>query len=64
MDYKDDNHSPRSMYSDGAISISLNDSWTGRKILESIGYGFCTRLTPQDLNVCFKLIHNQTKLKK
>lgn len=35
---------------DGIVSISLSDSWTGRKILESIGQ---LHISPDEAEVCF-----------
>ena len=37
---------------DGIVSISLNDSWTGRKLLEAFGHTAMARVTPNELEVC------------
>lgn len=36
---------------DSCVSISLNDSWTGRKLLESFGYDYNSYVPSEEFNV-------------
>lgn len=36
---------------DSCVSISLNDSWTGRKLLESFGYDYNSYMPSEEFNV-------------
>lgn len=51
FEYEENAHSARTSQTDGVVSISLNDSWTGRKLLESIGHDFYSHVTPEKFNV-------------
>lgn len=42
---------PRISTTDSCVSISLNDSWTGRKLLESFGYDYNSYVTSEEFNV-------------
>lgn len=42
----------------GIVSISLNDSWTGRKILETIGHSYQKLSSPDEYQVC--LVNNKS----
>lgn len=41
----------RGSVSSGPVSISLNDSWTGRQILQTLGTFPPRRLSPEELDV-------------
>lgn len=41
----------RGTLSSGAVSVSLNDSWTGRKLLVALGNLPPNRLSPEGLDV-------------
>lgn len=46
-----DGDEPRIRTTDSCVSISLNDSWTGRKLLESFGYDSNSYVTADEFNV-------------
>lgn len=54
MTYEKNSLLTRGALSEGAVSISLNDSWTGRKLLEALGNLPPTRFSPEefDVNIC------------
>lgn len=37
--------------SDGCVSISLNDSWTGKKLLDYIDHDYNLRMTSKEFQV-------------
>lgn len=41
----------RGTLSSGAVSVSLNDSWTGRQLLQTLGSFPANRLSPEGLDV-------------
>lgn len=50
----------RGTVSGGAVSVSLNDSWTGKKLLEALGGLPPQRLSPEGIDVSeffFSIIH-------
>lgn len=51
LDAKKSGESSRVSTTDSCVSISLNDSWTGRKLLESIGYDYNLYMTSEEFNV-------------
>lgn len=40
----------RGTVAEGAVSVSLNDSWTGRKLLEALNH-IPKRVSPEDFDV-------------
>ncbi|XP_037025730.1 uncharacterized protein LOC119067083 isoform X3 [Bradysia coprophila] len=44
----------RGSLSSGAVSVSLNDSWTGRQILQTLGTFPPRRLSPEELDMQFQ----------
>lgn len=53
MTYEKNSLLSRGAVSEGAVSISLNDSWTGRKLLEALGNLPPKRFSPEEFDVCF-----------
>lgn len=47
----------RGSLSSGAVSVSLNDSWTGRQILQTLGTFPPRRLSPEELDVSDNVQH-------
>lgn len=43
---------------DSCVSISYHDSWTGRKVLESIGYDYNTPFSSEEIQVCVTVFVN------
>lgn len=39
---------------DGCVSISLNDSWTGKQLLELIDHDYNQHMTSQEFQVCIE----------
>lgn len=41
---------------DSCVSISLNDSWTGKKLLESIGHDYNLHVSSEEFHVRINLV--------
>lgn len=45
---------------DGCVSISLNDSWTGKKLLEFIDHDYSQHMSSEEFQVCNDSIYTHT----
>lgn len=50
MTYEKSAFYTRGTLSSGAVSVSLNDSWTGRQLLQTLGSFPPRRISPEDVS--------------